>query len=59
MTLQRRLNAVVYKNIFPVAINCHIIKYLQYLIIFFFLIFVFVVLQHVFFSPTDSFFSRW
>ena len=35
------------------------IKYVQYLIIFFFLIFVFVVLQHVFFSPTDSCFSRW
>ena len=35
------------------------IKYLQYLIVFFFLIFVFVVLQHVFFSPTDSCFSRW
>ena len=35
------------------------IKYLQYLIVFFFLIFVFVVLQHVFFSLTDSCFSRW
>ena len=30
MTLQRRLNAVVYKNNFPVAINCHKVSTIPY-----------------------------
>ena len=44
---QRRLNAAVYKNNFPVAINCHYVSKIPY--IFFLSNFVFLVLQHFFF----------
>ena len=56
MTLQRRLIAVVYRNNFPVVINCHYVSTIPF---FFLSNFVFLVLQHFFFSPTDSWFSRW
>ena len=45
---QRRLNAAVYKNNFPVAINCHYVSKIPY--IFFLSNFVFLVLQHFFFA---------
>ena len=45
MTLQRRLNAAVYKNNFPVAINCHYVSTIPF---FFLSNFVFLVLQHFF-----------
>ena len=58
MTLQRRLNAVVYKNNFPVAINCHKVSTIPYWV-FFFLILFLLFCSMFFFSPTDSCFSRW
>ena len=54
MTLQRRLNAAVYKNNFPVAINCHYVSTIP----FFFFLILFSCFA-AFFSPTDSWFSRW
>ena len=46
MTLQRRLIAVVYRNNFPVVINCHYVSTIPF---FFLSNFVFLVLQHFFF----------